>query len=267
MSRKPTACVLTGLVLYCFTLSPTAFGQGAVLDELYGQGVHSYFGGRYSEASEMFTNAIAQGSKDPRCYYFRGLCHIRLGHSSAAGVDFEKGADLEITGRDRIYPIGRSLQRIQGRDRLLLEKHRRQARIAAQIAARKEQQARFEELKRVEPDVVRDPNRAPAERPAEMTPPPPAGADDPFLADESEPSPAPPREAPADTPPPAAEAAPADPAPATPATPAESDPFGAEPSDDPFSTDAPATDDPFAPSDSPATPPANDDPFGDPFGG
>ena len=141
MSSNQTVNLLSGLLLYCLSVcsSQPVHAQGAVLDELYGQGVHSYFSGQYTESREMLTNAITQGSKDPRCYYFRGLCHLRGGQTSDAEADFKKGAELEMSGRDRVYPVGRSIQRIQGRDRLLLEKHRHATRIAAQLAALKVQ--------------------------------------------------------------------------------------------------------------------------------
>ena len=166
--------------------------------------------------------------------------------------------------------MGRSLQRVQGRDRLALEEHRRRARVAARIEALEVQRARYEQRQRAEEQVLRSPDRTSGVQAEELVgPPPPADANDPFMEDE-EPTPAPPREtdtAPASPPPPADVVdtpAPADPASPPPVAADPNDPFGGPPaSSDP----APALDDPFG-----APPPANDapapsdDPFGDPFG-
>jgi hypothetical protein len=266
LKTKIAAITVLGIAVAVCSNQP-ASAQAPVLDELYGQGVHYYFANRIPEARQSLTAAIDQGSKDPRCYYFRGLCSLRYGDTGGAEKDFHQGGTLEAKGRDRIYPVGRSLQRIQGRGRLVLERHRNGARIAARVAAIQAQQARYEEMKRAEEAVIRDPNRKPTAPPRALPGPAPAAdPTDPFAAEEAAPRPAPP--IPPETPPVApvpAEASPTPapvPAPSTDPAPADDDPFSAPATDDdPFSAPAPA----LAPAADP--PPAEDDPFGDPFDG
>jgi hypothetical protein len=102
----------------------------ALLNELYGRGVHAYFDNQYHEALESFDTAIASGSRDPRCYYYRGLTLIRLGRGDEAEQDFQMGATLEFSS-EGTYDVARALERIQGAERLRLEQARRMARLAA----------------------------------------------------------------------------------------------------------------------------------------
>ena len=59
---------------------------------MYGAGVHAYYAGDYSRAHELLTSAIgpAATTRDPRMYYFRGLCYLRLGRDEEAKQDFEQ---------------------------------------------------------------------------------------------------------------------------------------------------------------------------------
>lgn len=275
MSRN--VVLIVALLAICWNSNAAA--QDSVLAELYGQGVHHFFANRHEEAHRFLTMAIEQKSQDPRVHYYRGLAHLRLGRPDEAKADFEKGAELETSNTDRIYPVSRSLQRVQGRDRLALEDHRRSARLAARIESMKVKQARYEELQRSEERVVRDPNQpAPAATAEEVIgeAPPASDPTDPFAGEEPAAEPAQPKPAPSETPMPAETPAPG----ANPMPMPTDDPFGgsgdtpAPANDDPFGgsdTPAPANDDPFGGSDTPA--PANDDPFGgtpgndDPFGG
>ena len=88
-----------GLVLFC--TMPLA-AQDAVLGQLYGNGVHAYFGQDYIRAHELFTQAIDGHTQDPRAYYFRGLTMLKLGRPQEADNDFKAGAKLE--SRDRSHP-------------------------------------------------------------------------------------------------------------------------------------------------------------------
>ncbi len=260
MNRSMLAgtCLFLGLVL------GQVNAQDSVLAELYGQGVHAYFSRNLQLAHEMFTSAIEQGSQDPRCYYYRGLTYAQLGRPDEAEADFKAGALVEVGSADRIYPVADSLQRVQGRMRLQIERHRQVARLTSHSKASQIQRARYEQLKRSEQDVVRDPNRQPAAAAPDATvPAPPAEKTDPF-AGNIEPMPEKAPEKPAQ---PAVEpAAPAvaDPfveapktAPAAPAT----TPAPDDSKTDPFADDKPATDTkPAAPTaEKPAAP--SDDPF------
>src|SRR5688500_4313620 len=110
-----------GAVLLVGVLAGSACAQEAVLAELYGQGVHAYFARDLRTAHAVLTNAIEQGSRDPRCYYFRGLTYASLGRPDEAEADFKVGAKVETGSADRIYPVADSLQRVQGRTRLQIE--------------------------------------------------------------------------------------------------------------------------------------------------
>ncbi len=72
--------------------------QDSLLQEMYGQGVHAYFAGKYDQAHELFSTAIDQGSQDPRCYYYRGLAFAKLGRPDEAEADYKRGAELEAGG-------------------------------------------------------------------------------------------------------------------------------------------------------------------------
>lgn len=107
-------------------LSGSAFSQGSALAEFYGDGVHHYFSGCYTEAEQLLTRAIDYGSKDPRVFYFRGLA--REAYGGDGSFDFEEGARLEATGGSGAN-VGQALVRIQGRTRAKIEKARRDARL------------------------------------------------------------------------------------------------------------------------------------------
>jgi tetratricopeptide (TPR) repeat protein len=128
--------------------------QEAVLEQLYGKGVHSYFSGDYSKAYERLTSVINAGISDPRAFYFRGLAYMQLGRTPEAEMDFRKGAELESKDINKYYNVGRALERIQGPERKLLESYRVQARMAAYAESEKLRKARYEALRREEARVL-----------------------------------------------------------------------------------------------------------------
>ena len=162
--------VLTGLVCVVLTVSSTTelFSQNNLLGELYGRGVHAYFAGDYVEAHTQLTAAIEQGSKDPRCYFFRGLALTKLGRADQAEQDFMEGARMELSDEEMLYPIGRSLERVQGTDRMTLEDTRRQARVEKRLREVEREKARFEQFERSQANVVRDPDAGEIEEPADF---------------------------------------------------------------------------------------------------
>ena len=101
-----------------------------VLDELYSSGVHAFFDQDYVHAIDLFTSALAEGSRDPRIYYFRGLANLAKGSKQAADGDFQTGAKFEVS-KTGAFRIGKSLERVQGSNRLKLEKFRQEARTQA----------------------------------------------------------------------------------------------------------------------------------------
>lgn len=245
--------------------SNVALAQSGVLAELYGSGVHAYYSHDYPKAYESLSRAIEGGINDPRAYYFRGLTSMATGRPDEAEGDFHEGARIEALGT--FGPaVGRALTRVQGAQRMQIERIRQQARLTYQEEAAAQAQRRYSEAQAAEAQVLRGQPRPrtapplPGRRPAPVAPAPAAPANvpspfddgamaggqptvespdalqdtlvDPFADDVAAPP-----------------AAAGQPAPAAPAAPA--DPFG-----------APAGgDDPFG------APPADDDPFGsDPFG-
>lgn len=120
----------------------------------YGDGVHAYFAGDYQRAYEDLTQAIEAGSDDPRAFYFRGLAALRQGRSDEAEADFSAGADRESQGLGA-WPVARSLERIQGADRLQLERHRMRARVADLQRRREAQRLRYSQIEAAQPDVLR----------------------------------------------------------------------------------------------------------------
>ena len=245
--------LLANVTVAALLLQTTAVrAQDSLLADLYGRGVHAYNSRNYHKAHELLSQAIDQGSKDPRSFYFRGLSYRGMGHTDAAKLDYDTAAMLEAKGGARVYPVSRSLQRIQGSARLVLEKHQRAARLAVRQEQLKIKRTRYEAQQRAEGNVLRDPNRKPTTTARDLVGPPKGPRqDDPFSAPEEKPAPAPEKAEPA------AVAKP------TPATPAETD----TPTAEPAAGDAPeSTDDPFGGGDT-----SSDDTFGDtsddPFGG
>jgi len=259
--------ILGTVLLSLFALAGMARAQDPLLEELYGQGVHAYYQGEYSEAHDLLTAAIDEGSRDPRCFYFRGLAYDKLGRPDEADADFAQGAELEAKLGTQFYAVGRSLERVQGEVRLKLEAFRQVARVEARRNELQRKADRYEQFQRDEGNVLRGNTTAPESLPTvpdngeddptapfggtpravtptpRTTDPPASTDDDPFDATETKPA-----------------------TPATPAPAADDDPFGAT-EDKPATPPAPAADDdPFgATEDKPATPPApaaDDDPFG-----
>ncbi len=196
----------------------SARADDSVFDQMYGNGVHAYFGGDYSRAYENFSAAILGGSRDPRIYYFRAFAETRLGREQDAAADFQTGASFEATSGTQNL-VSQALERIQGPTRAALEQYRENARaVALQTGPTQPSGAPFvlrreaaEPTTAPPPDQIRPlpptgatgqtpgkagpprtvvipPQRAPAEKPAEPA--------DPFSSDAAKP----PAEAPATKP-------------------------------------------------------------------
>jgi hypothetical protein len=168
--------LLVGLLAVAFPVSLAA--QDAVLGQEYGNGVHAYFMGDYAAAYERLTSVIDRGSKDPRAYYFRGLCCLKLGRGPDAELDFRFGAELESKDLSGFYNVGKSLERVQGTARAELERYRVSARLAAYEQAEKLRKARYEAIRREEERVLREYRKAAP--PEEVAPPKPTEPENPF---------------------------------------------------------------------------------------
>jgi hypothetical protein len=120
----------------------------------YGHGVHSFFAGEYQQAYDALSTAIDAGTPDPRAWYFRGLAALRMGRIEDAETDFIEGANRESAGVGS-WPVARSLERVQGCDRLALERHRVRARVAALERDREAVRRRYSEIDEAQPEVLR----------------------------------------------------------------------------------------------------------------
>lgn len=121
---------IVALVVCCVSSLAIAPAEvSAQARQLYGNGVHAYFGGRLGEAERLFTSAITQGSQDPRAYYFRGVTYAKQGRQFAADQDFRIAATLEANSKTPMN-VSMSLERVQGAHRIQLERVRRETRVA-----------------------------------------------------------------------------------------------------------------------------------------
>ena len=104
----------------------------ATADTLYSNGVEAYFRGCSSEAESSFSTLMSVDPNDPRAFYFRALSLMRQGREDEARSDMEIGAQIEARNPHR-FDIGKTLQRVQGPTRLLLEQYRSRARATASM--------------------------------------------------------------------------------------------------------------------------------------
>jgi len=240
--------------------------ESAVLDDLYGRGVHAFFSRDSRRAAELLSEAIANGIKDPRAYYYRGLALRTLGREEDASLDFREGAKLEQSGDTTFAEVSKSLERVQGGVRLEIENIRRVARLQARNDRLARERARYEGIQKEDEVVLRKPGGRKPAPPAELPEATRPDATDPFGADTTEKPAVPEKPEPAETTDPAEEPLP----PAKPKTtkPVE-DPFGDEPAEEapakPKATKKPA-DDPFAedPAEEPPAKPKTTKPAEDP---
>lgn len=115
-------CLGAGL-LVCACAAPLAAAESNSHSTSFGRGVSAYLSGDIAAAESLFAEAIGADPQDPRPRYFRALCRLRAGHRIEARNDFLSAASLEARSRGS-YPVGQSLERVQGSDRLVLEQYR-----------------------------------------------------------------------------------------------------------------------------------------------
>lgn len=125
------------------------------LARAYGAGVHAYFSGDAQRAYDDLTQAIEAGTRDPRAWYFRGLAALKLGRLDEAEADFSTAATRETeAGGD--WAVSRSLERVQGHDRLALERHRVRARVAGYEQRKQAAERRYSQIESLQSDVLRE---------------------------------------------------------------------------------------------------------------
>ena len=136
-----------GFALFFFVIlmgAGVAFAQSnPEATQLYGQGVHQFNTNRYAEAITYFDQAEGMETQDPRVFFYRGLSHYRLGNEMAAVADYEKAAAMEQTVAGRSYSIPKSLQRVQGPERSIIERYRRAAKRTWETEQNKRRQDEF----------------------------------------------------------------------------------------------------------------------------
>jgi tetratricopeptide (TPR) repeat protein len=144
--------VLAACAVACGSVSSA--GDPPQLAHAYGNGVHAYFAGDFQRAYEDLSEAVEGGTHDPRVWYFRGLAALKLGRTDEAEADFSTAARRESEGTGA-WPVAKSLERVQGCDRLKLERHRARAGIASLQQDRQRSNLRYLEVERARPDVTR----------------------------------------------------------------------------------------------------------------
>lgn len=247
---------------------------GAVpsLARVYGVGVHAYYSGDLQRSYDDLTQAIESGSNDPRVWYFRGLAARKLGRFDEAEADFSTAAARESEAVAE-WDVARSLERVQGSDRMAIERHRMRAGVAKQQNQLRAAARRYVESDRRQPEVQRQIRpTAPADDPLNLFT---EGADEPAEDDVPEPvapGPAGDDAAPAEEPVARPRAAPADDGLMADelAAPADDAPMPAEPPLDADPLDVPAADgggaaepEPVAPPEEAPAAPAAEEPAGD----
>ena len=235
----------------------TAFAQS--VEDAFASNIHRYYSGEFDQLIAELSGIVNEDLEDPRIYYLRGLAFLKTGQQEMAAEDLKKGAELEaLQYGKRNYSIARTMQRVQGNDRAMLE------------AARSEAMQRRSELRSAKAGIPRaqilaemgrsilDPPAVPTARP--NLPDPSTLVDDtaPFGDEwETAPKPRPTLQAPVARPNAGGDVD-SDPFDAPESTPTR-DPKNERATNDPFSGDA----DPFgAPAPTRSIPPArNTDPF------
>ncbi len=180
-SLRPAAAAAVCLagVLPVASAQPLVLTEDAAVRRALGNGMHAFFGTDYQQAYDDLTQVVAAGSRDPRALYFRGLAARRMGRIDEAEADFSEAARLEAAAIGQ-WPVSQTLERVQGHDRLALERHRIRGRIAGIQAGREAELRRYSDLETTQDTYLRRSRPAVLERdPAsefeaeQLNPPPP----------------------------------------------------------------------------------------------
>lgn len=152
-----TWCLLVGVLI---GMTP-AIGDAQSTDRLaskhYSRGVQYFNQGRYGEAQQEFDLATGYAPRDARIYFMRGMSKMRMGASYDAESDFQIGASVEVQyGRG---DVGVALQRLQGSERLMIERYRREAKKTSELLAATERESNSSNTsgsKKTRPEVLGD---------------------------------------------------------------------------------------------------------------
>ncbi|MGD9126317.1 MAG: hypothetical protein PVH19_02975 [Planctomycetia bacterium] len=149
--------ILTVVILAGFGLLPLSVWAVEVDSEAatFGKGAHAFFAGEYQNAHDQLSDAVKAKSTDPRVYFFRGLAALRLNRPDTARADFKKGAQLEVSETNYFYDVNKSLRRVQGKERLMIESARKTAAAEYKKASQKRATQRYEATRIQEARVLR----------------------------------------------------------------------------------------------------------------
>jgi hypothetical protein len=104
----------------------TAFAQS--VEDAFASNIHRYYSGEFDQLIAELSGIVNEDLEDPRIYYLRGLAFLKTGQQEMAAEDLKKGAELEaLQYGKRNYSIARTMQRVQGNDRAMLEAARSDA--------------------------------------------------------------------------------------------------------------------------------------------
>ncbi|MDR0338564.1 MAG: hypothetical protein LBI18_15945 [Planctomycetaceae bacterium] len=131
-------------------------------ESLYGKGVHVFFDKDYAGAVGLLTQVEQLGSEDPRPYYFLALAHFRLKHNDKADDYFKKAAQFEWEGQSvRDYNVSEALRRIQGNERLHVERYRNQAKLDWQRTEKRKRDILYANDKAAEKRILAEMSKHP----------------------------------------------------------------------------------------------------------
>lgn len=147
--------VVAGSGLLATVRAEPVMTEVTALARAYGAGVHAYFSGDAQRAYDDLTQAIEAGTRDPRAWYFRGLAALKLGRLDEAEADFSTAATRE-TDAAGDWAVSRSLERVQGHDRLALERHRVRARVAGYEQRRQAVERRYSQIESLQTEMLRE---------------------------------------------------------------------------------------------------------------
>jgi prefoldin subunit 5 len=88
----------------------------------YNMARNRFFARDYRSAIQLVDQGLALGNEDARLYFLRGLANRRLGFGYEG--DLARAIQLERVNQPAISVVNRSLERIQGNERLWLEEQR-----------------------------------------------------------------------------------------------------------------------------------------------
>lgn len=132
--QLPTArCILlaTAITASVFIAAEAADASNFdAADASYGKGVRAYHSGQLLRAESYFNESLGYNSNDPRLFYYRAALLRRQGRYYEAEAEARTAATLEANGRGGAFNVDRALERLQGSERLFLERVRRETRKA-----------------------------------------------------------------------------------------------------------------------------------------